>query len=206
MGVEKKAGIIIYVLIGILVVFAIFIVIKEKDQFSGFYRYSNGDSEFEVKAVSVGKSLQYEIKVFFPDDPKPYIISTRYDPLNLENISIDRRVKQIIADDKLVYVAIDPEENLTGKTTLAALEIDKFIDNYRFYNIPVNSAMTKPYKGNKVMGCSNATDEITVIWLRKGDTTSVFSEGNCIIVQGKGEEELIRAADRLSLLLIGVMR
>lgn len=206
MGIEKQASRILIAVIVILIALAIVIVVKQKEKFEGIYKYSNGDSEFEVQPVMIGSSLQYDIKLYFPDNPKPYLVTFRYDPLKLENISIDRKAKQLIADDKLVYVTIDPDQKLTGKTTIAALEIDKVIDNYLFYNIPVSSAVTKPYQEMKVKSCKNATAEMTVIWLKTGDSTKVYTEENCIIVQGSDEEELVRAADRLGLLLIGIMK
>jgi hypothetical protein len=38
-----------------------------------------------------------------------------------------------------------------------------------------------------------------------GDETKIYLEGNCVIVQGTDEWEIVRAADRLTFGLLGVM-
>ena len=47
-----------------------------------------------------------------------------------------------IYGDEEIYVTLNPNADLSSKATIAALEIDKIIDNEYLYNIPVHSAMT----------------------------------------------------------------
>ncbi|MFH0797824.1 MAG: hypothetical protein V1906_00265 [Candidatus Woesearchaeota archaeon] len=169
------------------------------------YMYSNGDSEFEVRKVVDQNYVGYEIKFFYPGSGQPYYMDVRYDPASMEDIPIDRTIFNKIKDDKVMHITIDPTANLTGKTTIAALEIDKFIDNKYFLNIQVNSSVTKPYADYPIKTCGDATPDNSVIWLKTGDETKITTEGNCIIVQGKDEDDIIRAADRLVLYLVGIM-
>lgn len=172
---------------------------------SSTYLYSNGDSEFKVTKVAFDNYIGYQIEIYFPGNHQPYYINLRYDPLSLEDINIDRKIFHTLRDDNNVYITIDPDANLTSKATIAALEIDKFIDNKYFMNIAVNSSMTKPYHNFAVRTCENATKESSVIWLKKSDKNQISLDNNCIIIEGKTEDDLIRGADRLSLYLIGIM-
>jgi len=168
------------------------------------YKYSNGDSTFEVRRISENEC---QIKVFFQGDPKPYIITTRYDPARLEDVNISRRGLNAVKDDKHVYFAIDPYANMTGSTVIATMELGKFISNRFFFNIPSSGAVTKPYNNKTVVSCKDANQFMSVIELRLGDRNRVYSESQgCIVIEGTNEDELIRGADRLVLYWIGVMK
>ncbi len=205
MNTEKQIKILVYVLLMALIGFAIGVYFK---MHSGLrpYKWSNGESIFEVMPVKEKDTIMYAIKIYFPNDPKPYLIYLRYGPREVSDIKLDGQIKKKIADDKLVYITIDPEENLTGKTVVGALEITKFLANRMFYNIPVKSALTKKHGNKDVKTCADATDKESIIWLKLGNETKVYSSNNCIIVQGINEEEIIRASDRLCLHLLGIMR
>lgn len=200
----------ILIVIGILALFGMAIYLGGQYGFYDFnkpntYMYSNGESQFEVKKVKDQNYAGYEIKFYYEASEQPYYLDIRNDPASLEGIPINRTIFNRIKDDANIFITIDPSANLTGKTTVAALEIDKFIDNKYFMNIPVNSSVTKPYSDYPVKSCDDATATSSVIWLKTGDKTQVQSEGNCIIVEGKTEQDIIRGADRLVLYLVGIM-
>jgi hypothetical protein len=188
------------IFIGIFIYFADKAGLLEMNKPSTYF-YSNGDSEFEVRQVSQENYVGYQIKFYEGDVPK--LINLRYDPLSLEDIEIDRAIFHKIIDDTTTFITINPNANLTGKTTIAALEINKNIEY--FFHIPVNSSMTESYSNYPVKSCEDASKEESVIWLKLGDETKITSEGNCITIEGKTQEDLIRAADRLSLYMIGIM-
>mgnify|MGYP001566887069 CR=1 FL=1 len=152
----------ILAVIGILILFGVAIYLGGHYGLYGFnkpdiYMYSNGDSEFEVKKVMDQNYAGYEIKFYYGADNQPYYLDIRNDPASLEDIPINRTIFNKIKDDANIFITIDPTAKLTGKTTVAAMEIDKFIDNKYFLNIPVNSSVTKPYAEFPVMDCGNAT-------------------------------------------------
>ena len=169
------------------------------------YYYSNGNSEFLVRSVSFENYIGYQIEFYYGDSPQPYFANLRYDPESLEDIELDRTIFHKISDDTIIFITIDPFANLTGKTTVAALEIDKFIDNKFFLNIRVNSSVTEEYSDYPIKTCADGTEDSTVIWLKLGEENRIISEDNCIIVEGQTQEDLIRGADRLALYLIGIM-
>lgn len=166
------------------------------------YSYSNGYAVFDVVKVS---DTETYITLLVGDEASPYTIVLRHDPESLEDIPVEGSFHTRVYNDEEVFVTIHPDAGLTGKTTVAALEIDKVIDNKYLYNIPVSSAMTVPYGEYPVKNCADATAENTVVWLTLGSETTVYTEDYCVIVVGTDEDELIRAADRFVLTLLGIM-
>ncbi len=206
-----KENTVIKALIVILLVAALGIYLNQKFRLnvlneSAIYEYNNGKETFTVTKVKEGDYTGYQIAIFFNDNPEPYYISMRHDPQSLEDIPISLgSPKESLKFAKRVFLTLDPAENLTSKATLGLLDIDKIIDNKYFYNLPVNSSVASPYLNFPVVNCQNATEDTIVIWLKKGEKTEIVENNNCILVLGRNEDELLRAADRLSLYLVGIM-
>ncbi|MBT4174868.1 hypothetical protein HOE07_04285 [archaeon] len=191
----------------IIGIIAALIVLGTVIYFSDFnstnvYQYSNGDSIFDVNVLN---EVETQIRITIGDSEEAYILNLRNDPLSLEDISVTGNIAQRIINDQEIYIVINPNAGLSSKATIAALEIDKIIDNQFFYNIPVSSAMTEEYGEYPIVTCDMANDEYSVIYLGVADETAVYVDGYCIIVEGADEDDLIRAADRLSLHLLGIM-
>ncbi len=193
-------------LIGILLIGGLYVVFsKPTTLVQENYQYSNGQTTFNVSKVS-------DIETYIPLnigtlDTIIYTLALRNDPLSLEDIPVEGMVNTRIFGDEEVYVTINPNANLSSKTTIAALEIDKVIDNDYLYSIPVHSAMTQEnVQGYPVKSCYDATDASTVIWLTLGSETKVYTEEYCIIIVGTNEDEIIRAADRFIYQLLGIMK
>ena len=58
---------------------------------------------------------------------------------------------------------------------------------------------------NTIITCDNATAKSTVIWIKKGEKTAIKTQGDCILIEGPNEVEMVKAADRLALYLVGIM-
>ena len=168
------------------------------------YQYSNGETVFDVQKVNEIETY-ITLLVGLPSQHK-YTIALRNDPASLEYIPVYGTLNTRIFNDEDDYITINPYANLTAKTTIAALEIDKIIDNSRLYGVPVHSAMTEPYEDYPVKTCRDGTDTSTIIYLSLGSETTVYTENNCIIIVGTDEDELIRAADRFVYTILGVMQ
>ncbi len=187
-----------------------------------FYQASNTAIEREyftynsIPFSPADSGVGFIFEFYLNDAQFPTLMSIREDPRTLEDIPIDPSyVKEIILDATNVYVTIEPSDELRGATTVAAKEIDYFIDNNHLYNIPVNSSFMSPTEESQlsleeqtIKTCEDSHDGTLVIWLRLGEETAVFEEEGCLVVQGASpnEMEIIRAADRLVLTLLGIMR
>ncbi|MSR86359.1 hypothetical protein EXS74_03105 [Candidatus Woesearchaeota archaeon] len=203
---EKKdnLGYVLFVFIGILIAAGIYVFFHDPiTAVDDNYQYSNGETIFNVTKVN---DIETYITLYVGQNEQAYAIGLRNDPLSLEDIPVYGAVNTRIYGDSEVYITINPEANLSSKTTIAALEIDKIIDNELLYNIPVSSAMTMPNTlGYPIKSCSSGTDTTTIIWLTLGSETQVYTENYCIIIVGTNEDEIIRAADRFVYQLLGIM-
>ncbi len=196
----------ILVLIGILLIGGVYVFFSEPTTaVQDNYQYSNGETLFNVTKVS-------ETETHIPLNVGTlntviFTLVLRKDPLSLEDIPVEGTINTRIFGDEEIYVTINPDANLTSKTTVAALEIDKVIDNDYLYGIPVHSAMTQENTdGYPVKSCYDGSDTSTVIWLTLGSETKVYTEEYCIIIVGTSEDEIIRATDRFLYSLLGIMK
>lgn len=211
MSNDRTLKITVYVLVFALIGFGAFLYLNSKSEWvkannPSVYEYSNGETSFLVSKIKDMGYTGSQVQFYIGNNAQLYVLDVRYGPVELEDISLDRSIKQKIIDDKVIFITIDPKEGLTGKTTMAALEVTKVMNNELLFHIPVNSSMISPYKEYPVKACKDATRTETVLWLKLGKENSVESDGNCVIITGRTEEDLIKGADRLVLYLLGIMK
>lgn len=147
----------------------------------------------------------YKIQLYINKQAVPATIHLREDPRTLEDIPVEGDI-QLLRQKQQLYVTIDPHANLTGKTTIGALEIDSVIDNPYLFDIPVSSAFTEPYLNNTVKTCAAVSPQEGVILLQKGTSTVVREDKGCVLVQGMTEDDIISASDRLVYTLLRIMK
>ncbi len=196
---KKHISYVITSLIILLVLGSLFLVYIHNKRYSQLAFDYHG---FNVVRTKEG----YRFQIFINENKEPNYFTLRSDPRTVENISIEQKIATELLNKEQIYVVIDPYENLTGLTTMAALEIDKILENLFLFNIPVNTGFTKPYaKVNlTVVTCQEANATLGVIWLRLGEQTNIFSEHGCTIIEAEKEEDLLRAADRIILKLLNI--
>lgn len=200
----KKVRNMMIVLFLIILVFGVVFILKQNNS---HYTYTSGAGVFDVQKLGV---KQYRIKVYINNRTNPGYLYVRYGPKELEKIMFDKRALDL-KNKKQIYIAIDPEdEKLKGETTLAAIEIDKFLDNPQLFKIPVNSALIKSSdkaQNITIKNCKDASEDIGIIWLKLGTRTGVFTEENgCVVIEGEEQEDIVRGADKLVLYMMGIMR
>lgn len=161
-----------------------------------FFRY-NG---FQFQQDQYG----YKLTLYINNQATPAIVHLREDPRTLEDIPVKGDI-QTLRTKQHLYVTLDPYANLTGKTTIGALEIDAIIDNPYLFTIPVSSAFTVPFANNTVRTCTDVNMTDGVVVLQTGQDTVVREEQGCILVQGITEDDIIRASDRLVYTLLKIM-
>lgn len=208
MDQEKNVKIIVYTTVIVLLGFAIFIFFNQKLT-PGTYEYMHGMDTFDIQQVGTTEDggITYKIKIFVNDDSNPKYVYTRHEPKEMEGLKINENVKNILTKEE-AYVIINPNKGLTGKTTIAALEIDKFLDNANLFRIPVKSAFTEEYEdseGYVIKTCEDVTKETGIIWLKLGEETVIKDEKGCVILEGETEDDLIKLADGLVFYLMGMI-
>ena len=202
MNEEKHNKIVIGTIILLLVLSIGAIVIYQKIQQSKQTFTYNG---FTVAKEENDGLTSYQIQFFKEGTEQPFIINSRYNPKSLENISIAADIRDLIVKEKL-YITMAP--TLSGKGTVAFAEIDKYTENPFLFNLPTSPALLQKVEGNELplMTCEGVSPVTSVIKFNIGDQTRIYEDNGCVIIQATNEDELIRAADRLSLTLLGIMK
>ncbi len=135
-----------------------------------------------------------------------YDFAIRYSPKELEDITIQPGVQERILNSGFVYYTTDPK--LSSKAVVAIIEVGRAIgDKYNIFNKPSKSGLTKEVEESNVTAitCQDATDNVVVMYFKLGEKTGVRSEGNCILVEGETEWDIIRSSDRLLYQLLNIM-
>ncbi len=136
---------------------------------------------------------------------QPYLLQLRHDPKNLENISVDKNIRDLVLSKPSLATTID--KNLTSRAVLGAIDIANILGRrLGLYGIQVIGATTEfANEGTDVINCSDVQENMNVAVLRLGEKTEVKLEDRCIIIQGETEEDINRAADRFVYNILEVM-
>lgn len=207
---QKKLNILFSILILIIISVIIFAVISfKKPILNDKYIYTSPNGEqFQFLKVKTDNITQHVVTVYTNDKEgkHQYDLPFINDPYSLEDIQLTGDVKNKIINKKGIFITVDPYSN--SKSVLAAIEISRILgtNSYGVFKIPTQSATYKPTNTTfPYITCANATKQIGVIYLFVGNYTRVLPYGECVIVEGKDYDDLVKAADRLTLHLLGVM-
>ncbi|MEM2956043.1 MAG: hypothetical protein QW041_00485 [Candidatus Pacearchaeota archaeon] len=179
----EKQIIILFVVLGIVFLsfLAIYDIFKPKPYFtfSGFTVYKatikGSNTVFYLIPISGGGG---EGQVMLRNDPRKL------------NVSIE--VNELFSGIKKVWITVNSE--LSSDAILAANDLGMFTSRI---GLNTDFALTNSTTDYPEITCENATKEIRVFLLDIGNETKVYEQENCIIVQGRNYEELIKAADAL---------
>lgn len=199
---EKQATIIVISLLVVLVSAFFFIFIKQTKEAENSFVY-NG---FKVTKTEDKQSTYYDIELYMEDNPQLFSIDVRSDPREIELIPSESNLNEkILRNVSELYITMEP--TYTSKAVIAAMEISKIVGNKYFFNLPTHGALIR-YIGDKspVKTCDDVNETTSIIWLRLSDSTRIYSRGDCVIVDGQTEDDLIKASDRISLSLLGIIK
>jgi len=132
-------------------------------------------------------------------------ITVRYSPREVEYVLFEPGVLKKIIDSDKIYFTVPG--NLSSVAVLGITEVGRIVGtHYGILNIPSQAALTEgDDKGTLVKTCKDAVNGTGVILFRRGNSTAVYSDKDCVIVQGKDDWEIVKAADRLTFALLGIM-
>ncbi|MBU2637484.1 MAG: hypothetical protein KJ955_00770 [Nanoarchaeota archaeon] len=207
---DRGIKILLACLLGAIILFGAVVYIN---QYTGFitannlayYQYSNGEDQFNVRKVIRGEYIGWQTEMYTND--YRYILELYNDPGSLEDVSVDRAARNALLNDVAIVVTWPPEPIHGSMTAVLYSEMQKVFSEEILFNRPMSFAQTAAYKDFPVATCDDATRTTTVILLDIADAeTSIKTEGNCVILQGASEAELMRAADRLLYLVLGIMK
>ncbi len=187
----------------ILLVSLLALFIYQGYRFNSIYFTYHG---FDVRKVQ-DNGVSYKIEFTLPNNPQPYIISVRNDPRELESIPVEENLKEKVIKKEL-FITMEPEPVSTGVTIIASLELARITGAQELFNLPTTGALFRPVEGKNVTlkTCADTSQQTAIVYLKPGNATQIYSENDCVIIEGTDEYELIKGADRLALTLLGIMK
>ena len=174
------------------------------------YTYDGDKGQYRIDVSKIGNVTIYSPHV--KKDNVEYIYHFRNKPENLKDISLEDNLLEKINRPngvRNVYVTRDIEINEQTDNDViiagAAFEAILGTTDYGIYQIPIKNAYTTRV-GEKIpkITCLNVSPFDTVIYMKLGNETKVYSDNDCVIVQGNDGDTLIKAGEKLGYYLIGV--
>ncbi|MFC1723201.1 hypothetical protein ACFL0V_03605 [Nanoarchaeota archaeon] len=131
-----------------------------------------------------------------------YDITFNNDPRSVEQIPVSGNLGGFASDNK-VFVTFDPEGEDLKFVAVANYGLSRSL--VRAFGYEMKAGCTK----NVTKACGSAgvitcdDKDKSVIFFREADDPAILLKGNCVVVQGSGED-IVRAKDRLLLRWYGI--
>ncbi len=124
-----------------------------------------------------------------------YNVPLHYNPYEVENIAMIGDIDQRFQQDS-TYITHDPAEGNLGHVAVAAAELS--LNMATAFGIQPIAAcsrnVTAACAARPIINCENTN--ASVVYLKEANFTRVDLRGNCIVIQGTGQE-LIKATDKV---------
>ncbi len=126
-----------------------------------------------------------------------------YFPSQVEDIPADSDAISVIKNAPMLYMTYDPNQTAVDYISQAIFDLDEEFSSLNIYS--VKALATENEFGLPVVGCGNATASIPVVYFKQGNQTGVFLNNSCIVVEANTGLDFLRAKDRITYSLAGVM-
>jgi len=186
----------IILLVSVIVIAAIFAVFFLTRADEGKVTYNN----FEFVNIDGLWQTKWE------REGQLYILDFRFNPEQVEDVPVEGAT-DVRFQLETVYLTIDPSEEKLQETaykSVAAIELSRKLTD-PFYRTVVTACTrneTEACSERPIVTCENTNS--SVIYLKKADETKIILDGNCVTIQGTGQE-IIRAADKALFQWLGIM-
>ncbi|MCK5347486.1 MAG: hypothetical protein KAR20_28950 [Candidatus Heimdallarchaeota archaeon] len=201
---NKKVYIIIFSIILIIIVG--FVVFRLMNPVNPISKDPNFEEHGGFTFIRLSDGLWYT-QLQSPHTGELFNVPFRYSPSEVKDVLIDREVPRAIVNSDLIYLTTDPDSS--SSSVVAMLEIGRILGTtYGIMDIPTGSALTAWTGENDdfpVITCANATSLTRVVLFEESDKTMAYVNKDCIIFSGKDGDDLIRVADKVTFILLGII-
>lgn len=212
---KKDTRNLLYIIGGLILVFAIFIAISVlRNQGPKVVTIDDlhtanlaGQLPPEVGYVYNGFSFVKYENLWYSQLAKNatvFDVSFNYDPKSVEDIPVEGSLMRDFVEDKRIYITFDPTGNYLSYVGVANYGLSRSLAWAFGYN------MTAGCTKNVTSACQKAgvvlcgEPDKAVIYFKEANETKVMLDGTCVTVQGAGPE-IVRAKDRLLMRWYGMM-
>ena len=208
-----EVGIALLIIVAVIISF-VFIIIKDKKNF--VYTGKSGNYNFDVEQI--GSVTFYRPHVFV--NGKEYIYAFRNKPNDVKNIDlednlIDKLNRPEGLKDLYITKEVNLSENIEGSVNIVTAPMVSILgrSDFGIYKVRITSAYTSFHAGEPVapiVDCStvnynkNINMSVGVVYLKLGNENKIYSDGDCIVIEGKDKDGLIKSGEKFAYSLIGV--
>lgn len=184
-----------------LAIIAVLIVVIALS-FNAYNNYQNKQNEYNSYQLVQASSGEWIVDLSF--GPLPFY----YHPRDVDMIPVDpnaQKALNIVADNGgQIVISLDIDAPLPNQG-IAAIEISKVTT--QLYNIPTVGATTKQSDDPNVpvATCDNSGIKQLVYEVRITNKNEILYENECIILEAKSPEELIKVTDAYIYRMLGVI-
>ncbi|MEK6904654.1 MAG: hypothetical protein AABW87_03605 [Nanoarchaeota archaeon] len=190
----------LFFLVAILVLGGMFIyreisLIKESN-----FAYNGVD----FSRVNANGLIRYRFPIYVNNAQVPFYAELRNNPKDLDYITYDPSVKELVIGKKNAYVSMD--KNSTGISVIAYTTIKQFLADPELWGINTTGTFTEAVGKYIVKTCSDANGEDAVILFEVGNEDKIYKRNECVVLETSSEDNLIKVAERFDLILLGVVK
>lgn len=128
-------------------------------------------------------------------------LSFNYLPQEVENINLSQDIVNSLSDKIEIDLTYDIDDDFAQTIAIAQQEMANNLNN-----IYIRNGLTNETSYNiPIITCTNATEQIPVIYIQKSNQTSLSFDNNCIIIEAQNEFDISRIIDRIIYTILGIM-
>jgi hypothetical protein len=126
-------------------------------------------------------------------------------PRQVEDVPYQEGSRNALLGKQIVYLTQDIGS--PAEVSLAAIEVGRIVgQRYGLLNLNTKAAITSnASEGSPTITCDDVSRNTGVVYFKISNTTQVYEQDGCLIVEGSSPDEIVRAADRLSYMLLDIM-
>ena len=215
---NKKSYYLISLIIIVLIATGIYLYLENR----GKFEYKGRLDTFKFNTYQIGNVEIYRPEVVLKDatgHTYKFIYAFRNQPIDLDNVFMEKDIGKKLQGEKVIgiYISRAPEfsQSINGSFSLAVAPMETILgrSDAGIYKKDLRNTYTSHSKEEPkvdTINCDtinlsvNFDTYFRVIELRLGNENKVYSEGKCIIIEGKDEKGVIASAEKFAYELIGV--
>ena len=124
-------------------------------------------------------------------------------PSHLEDVNISYEAKQKLNGATTMFITYDPEDRFVR--AIAEAEYDISTLSFNAFKIDSILSYTKESEYKRPVVTCDMDNDFPALYFRTGNTTGIYADGNCVVLEGVSENSFYVLRDRLLYQLAGIM-
>ena len=130
-------------------------------------------------------------------------MSFNFHPTQVEQISFEPDEVSMLRDAEVIMITSDSDNPFQSAVSLLEYELESKL--MLFNRVATHGISEENVSSLQVITCDNAGEKSPVIYLKKGNSTSVDTLDNCMTITAKTELDFVKVKDALLYRILGVI-